>query len=711
MCISSNHRFAFVADNGGFLHKCELLGQRSHCKSYLFALKRLLAICCDKTGSSVMILYIDEVMRSTDIPDSEAHINAHTCNLFTEWPQSVCISLLSGSDSSLILKTSTAGVVVHSIAASSNLTGVLVGGLSFTDDFLTQCSSSNITAIRSTVSIVGDVDGRHALGAKDRVLEIYKDSKLLQAVTMDRPILCVAISPDSSAACSLIIGSQVDIFTPDRAGMKWSHHAKLHFVSTVTKICISSGCLYMLTALDNGCVQVWGVFEKKQRNRTNIALENSPVGHVESDAKSALSRSFVDDGPMQNLICHGSVLHMAFVEENHHFVSLIFDSSGALGEWIFPYEHLKHPIAVISNRPDIPVYSSLSFNCGLSSEFVWANVTTGMLTTLSSSGDLSVTSLSSGTRIAKTLLSSNFRINCVSVVEPSEFAADLDIRFVLGYQDGCIRMISRSWSCEFEGKVHQAAVTCIDTVVRTHRTVSLIGFVDASLVLFDVSARTRICILPKQHTSSIVSVQMYKDTGLSLGQDRQVTIWDLTLRRVKMVVNSVSNVVACSFAMSSTLLYSVSDDSKLRVHSTESHKERFSFYVNPKPTCMHVLQSGNKIVCGHQNGDVIVYNVQRRLISFKLEGHVSSVSSVFFLLSCPFPFPEDEPRDSEKEESVKEFAMILSCSKDMSAIIWSPLLSSYQLNLWNSSTTPHAQIEANSLAINRSMVQNKGLSK
>jgi hypothetical protein len=87
------------------------------------------------------------------------------------------------------------------------------------------------------------------------------------------------------------------------------------------------------------------------------------------------------------------------------------------------------------------------------------------------------------------------------------------------------------------------------------------------------------------------------------------------------------------------------------------------------------------------------------------------VTSVFFLLSCPFPFPEDEPRDSEKEESVKEFAMILSCSKDMSAIIWSPLLSSYQLNLWNSSTTPHAQIEANSLAINRSMFQNKGLSK
>jgi hypothetical protein len=706
--ISSNHRFAFVADNGGFLHKCELFGQRSHSKSFLFAMKRLLAICCDKTGSSVMIMYIDEVMRATDIPESEAHINAHTCNLFTEWPQSVCISSLSGASSSLILKTSTAGLAVHSMTASSALTSVNVGGLNFTDDFLSQCGSSNMTAIRSTVSIVSDAECRYVLGSKDRVLEIYKESKLLQAITMDRPILCIAIAADGSAACSLIIGSQVDIFTPDRAGMRWSHNAKLHFVSTVTRISVSSGCLYMMTALDNGCVQVWSVFEKKQRNRTNIALENSHFGHLEGDVKSALSRSFVDDGPMQNLISHGSVLHMAFIEENGGFVSVIFDSSGSLGEWTFPNEYLKHPIAVISNRPGIPVYSSLSFNCGLSSAIVWANVAAGMLTTLSSSGDMCVTSLNTGTRVAKTLLSSNFRINCVSVVEPSEFALDLDLKFVLGYQDGCIRLISRTWSCEFEGKVHHAAVTCIDTVARTHRTISLIGFVDASLVMFDVSARTRICMLPKQHTSPITCVQMYKDTGLSLGQDRQITIWDLTLRRVKMTVSSISNVVACSFALSSTLLYSVSDDSKLRVHSTESHKERFSFYVNPKPTCMHVLQSGNKIVCGHQNGDVIVYNVQRRLIAFKLEGHVSSVSSVFFVLDCPLPMPADDCHDSNSQESVKEFAMILSCSNDMSAILWSPLLSSYQLQLWNSSVTPQEHIEANSLAINRSPAQKKG---
>jgi hypothetical protein len=671
-------------------------------------MKRLLAICCDKSGSSVMIMYIDEVMRATDIPESEAHINAHTCNLFTEWPQSVCVSCLSGSNSSLILKTSTAGVVVHSMTASAVLTHVNVGGLNFTEDFLTQCSSNNMTAIRSTVSIVSDVDGRYVLGSKDRILEIYKESKVLQTVTMDRPILCVAISPDGSAACSLIIGSQVDIFTPDRAGLRWSHYAKLNFVSTVNRISISSGCLYMLAALDNGCVQVWSVFEKKQRNRTNIALENSHFGHVEGDAKSALSRSFVDDGPMQNLISHGSVLHMALIEENGDFVSVIFDSSGALGEWNFPNEHLKHPVAVISNRPGTPVYNSLSFNCGLSSGIIWANVSAGMLTTLSSGGDLSVSSLSTGTRVAKTLLSSNFRINCVSVVEPSEFGSDLDLQFVLGYQDGCIRLIRRSWSCDFEGKVHNAAITCIDTVVRTHRTISLIGFVDASLVLFDVSARTRICILPKQHTSSITSVQMYKDTGLSLGQDRQIKIWDLTLRRVKMSVSSVSNVVACSFALSSTLLYSVSDDSKLRVHSTESHKERFSFFVNPKPTCMHVLQSGSKIVCGHQNGDVIVYNVLRRLIAFKLEGHVSAVSSVIFVLNCPFPFPEENIHDSESEESVKEFAMILSCSNDMSAMLWSPLISLNQLDLWNSSIMPQEQVEANSLAINRSPVQQKG---
>lgn len=709
MCISSNHRVAFVADNCGYLHECELSGQRSHSKSFLFAIKRMLAICCDHTGSSVMILYIDEVMRGTDIPESEKHINAHTCNLFTEWPQSVCIASFSGADCSLILKIGTAGVVVHSMVATSTLSNVHVGGLSFTEDFLSQCSSNNMTAIRSSVNIVMDIEGRFVLGAKDRVFEIYKERKVLQSVIMDRPILCVAISPDGNAACSLIIGSQVDIFTPDRAGIRWTHHAKLHFTSTVTGIAISSGCLYMLTAIDNGCVQVWSVFEKKQRNRTNIAYETSPVIGSETDSKSLLSRSFVDDGPMQNIISHGLVIFMALIEDNDSFLSIIFDSSGALGEWKFPHENFKNPTSVIANRPGHAVYNSISYNCGLSSTVCWANITEGLLTTLSVTGDLSVTSLSSGSRVAKTLLASNFRINCVSVVKRSEICADSELRFVLGYQDGCIRLINQSWSCDFEGKVHQAAITCIDTFARTHRTLSLIGFSDASLVLFDVSSRVRICTLPKQHTASIASVQMYKDIGLSLGQDRQIIVWDLTLRRVKLVISSLSNFVACSFALASTLLYSISDDAKLRVHSTESHKERFSFNVNPKPTCMNVLQSGNKVVCGHQNGDVIVYNVQRRLPAFKLEGHASSVCSVFFVLSCSFPLPETvEVSDLEKEESDTEFSMILSTSNDMSAIIWSPLLTSFQLNLWNSSAVSSANIEANPHTIRRSSPHKKG---
>jgi hypothetical protein len=709
LCISANRRVAFVADDTGRLHECELLGQRSHSKSFLFAMKRMLAICCDHTGSSVMIMYIDQVMRATDIPEFEAHIDAHTCNLFTEWPQSVCIASFLGADCSLILKTSTSGVDAHSMVASSALANMHVGGLRFTDDFLSQCSSNNITAIRSTVNIVNDSGGRFVIGAKDRVLEIYKESRNLQAFTMDRPVLCVAISPDGNAACSLIIGSQVDIFTPDRSGMRWSHHAKFHFVSTVTSIAISSGCLYMLTALDNGCVQVWNVFEKKQRNRTNIAFESSPVSSTEPDAKSAVSRSFVDDGPMQNIIIHGLAIFMALIEDNESFSSVVFDSSGALGEWKFPYENLKHPTAVIPNRPGVTVYNSVSFNCGSSSSVSWATITGGVLCTLSSIGDLSVTSLSSGVRVAKTLVSSNFRITCVSIVDQSESSVDPELRFVLGYQDGCIRLINHSWSCEFEGKVLQAAVSCIDTVAKTHRTVSLIGFSDASIVLFDISARTRICTLPKQHTASISAVQIYKDTGLSLGQDRQIIVWDLTLRRVKLIINSVSNFVACSFALASTLLYSVSDDARLRVHSTESHKERFSFYVNPKPTCMHVLQSGNKIVCGHQNGDVIVYNIQRRLAVFKLQGHVNSVCSVFFVLSCPFPLPKAETmHDSENEESFREFSVILSTSSDMSAIIWSPLLTSFQLNLWNSCVVSNAQTEVNSHDVHRSPSHKKG---
>ena len=669
----------------------------------------MLAVCCDQAGSSILILYIDEVMHTTDIPESEGHIDAHTCNLFVQWPQSVCIASFSGADCSLILKTGTAGVVVHSMIATSALTNVYVGGSNFTDDFLSQCSSNNITAIRSTVKIVNDVDGKYIMGAKDRVLEIYKETKLLQAITMDRSILCAAISPDGSAACVLIIGSQVDIFAPDRSGLKWSHHGKLQFVSTITSIAISQGCYFMLTALDNGCVQLWSIFEKKKRRRANIALEQFASASSENDTKSFISRSLVDDGPLQNMISNGLVLFMTFVQESDNFISVIFDSSGTLGEWNFPHQQTKHQTVVVAVRPSIPVHNSLCFNCGLSSEILWADVTAGLLTTLSSTGDLNVTSLFSGARVAKTLLSPNFRVNCVSVMEQVETSVDPNLRFVMGFQDGCIRLISQSWSCEFEGKIHHAAITCIDTLRRTHRTVSLIGSVDASLVLFDISARVRICTLPKQHTASIVSVQMYKDTGLSLGHDRQITVWDLTLRRVKMVINSVSNFVACSFALNSTMLYSVSDDAKLRVHSTESHKERFSFSVNPKPKCMHVLQSGNKIVCGHLNGDVIVYNVQRRLAAFKLEGHASSVSSVSFVLKCPFPVSEaKDAEESEHGDSIDEFAMILSTSVDMSTIIWSPLLRLPQLEQWNSIATLNSHEEANSLVINRSQSYKKG---
>jgi hypothetical protein len=157
------------------------------------------------------------------------------------------------------------------------------------------------------------------------------------------------------------------------------------------------------------------------------------------------------------------------------------------------------------------------------------------------------------------------------------------------------------------------------------------------------------------------------------------------------------------------MLYSVSDDAKLRVHSTESHKERFSFSVNPKPKCMHVLQSGNKVVCGHLNGDVVVYNVQRRLAAVKLEGHVSSVSSVSFVLKSPFPaLAAEDSDDAEIGDSVKEFEMILSTSVDMSTIIWSPLLRSHQLQQWNSSLASSTHEETNSLFINRSQAHTKG---
>jgi hypothetical protein len=80
-------------------------------------------------------------------------------------------------------------------------------------------------------------------------------------------------------------------------------------------------------------------------------------------------------------------------------------------------------------------------------------------------------------------------------------------------------------------------------------------------------------------------------------------------------------------------------------------------------------------------------------------------------LNCPFPFPENHVHDSENDESVKEFSMILSCSNDMSAILWSPLLSSYQIDLWNSSIAPQEHIETNSLAINRNPSHKKGLQK
>ena len=271
---------------------------------------------------------------------------------------------------------------------------------------------------------------------------------------------------------------------------------------------------------------------------------------------------------MQNIISHGLVIFVTLIEDNDSFLSIIFDSSGALGEWKFPHENLKNPTSVIANRPGHAVYNSISYNCGLSSTVCWANITEGLLTTLSVTGDLSVTSLSPGSRVAKTLLASNFRINCVSVVKRSEICADSELRFVLGYQDGCIRLINQSWSCDFEGKVHQAAITCIDTFARTHRTLSLIGFSDASLVLFDVSSRVRICTLPKQHTASIASVQMYKDIGLSLGQDRQINVWDLTLRRVKLVIASLSNFVACSFALASTFWNQLARTENVRGNSS-----------------------------------------------------------------------------------------------------------------------------------------------
>jgi hypothetical protein len=451
--------------------------------------------------------------------------------------------------------------------------------------------------------------------------------------------------------------------------------------------------------------------ERKQRRRTNIAFENLPaVHHSDPEAKSSVSRSFIEDGPMQSMICSGLVHFMSFVETNDGFVSVIFDSAGNLAEWNFPYKQLRQPIAIISNRPNVPVYNSLSFTCGLSSEIVWADATAGFLTLLSSSGNMSVISLSCGAKVAQTLLSSNFRISCVNVIE-QQMSASNHLRFVLGYQDGCIRLIDHSWACEFEGKIHQATITCMDTLSRPHRIVSLIGFADATLVMFDISTRTKICTLPKQHTASIVSVQMQKDTGLSLAQDRQIIVWDLTLRRVKMVIGSTSNVVACTFALVCTLVYSVLDDGRLRVHSTESQKERFSFTVQPKPTCMHVLESGIKVVCGHQNGDVVVYNVQRRLAAFKLEGHASSISSVRFVIECPFSiFETIDVRNSESEVSLADFSMILSTSKDMSAILWSPLISSNQLNIWNESIAAHAQTDANHLAIHRSVLPQRGVS-
>jgi hypothetical protein len=101
--------------------------------------------------------------------------------------------------------------------------------------------------------------------------------------------------------------------------------------------------------------------------------------------------------------------------------------------------------------------------------------------------------------------------------------------------------------------------------------------------------------------------------------------------------------------------------------------------------------------------------VQRRLAAFKLEGHVSSVSSVFFALSCPFSLPEAEDlRDSENDGSVREFSMILSTSNDMSAIVWSPLLTSFQLKHWNSSVLSNVQAETTTHAINRSPDHKKG---
>ena len=52
---------------------------------------------------------------------------------------------------------------------------------------------------------------------------------------------------------------------------------------------------------------------------------------------------------MQNVISHGLVIFMALIEDNDSFLSIIFDSSGALGEWKFPHENLKNTTSVIAN--------------------------------------------------------------------------------------------------------------------------------------------------------------------------------------------------------------------------------------------------------------------------------------------------------------------------------------------------------------------------
>jgi hypothetical protein len=99
------------------------------------------------------------------------------------------------------------------------------------------------------------------------------------------------------------------------------------------------------------------------------------------------------------------------------------------------------------------------------------------------------------------------------------------------------------------------------------------------------------------------------------------------------------------------------------------------------------------------------------LAAFKLEGHASSISSVRFVIECPFSiFETIDVRNSESEVSLADFSMILSTSKDMSAILWSPLISSNQLNIWNESIAAHAQTDANHLAIHRSVLPQRGVS-